>query len=157
MQHFALETSKMGREAVLLLLLPPEALATMSYRARWVDTFNSHLLEVGRCFTDGKILRSARFWYEPRTFRGGAFGTKPEEFVGWATSIFQKTKKLLRRRPVPSDGGRVRTEWFSAEAWEAVAKDIWRLCSLSPNMAFNRTRAHVPSFSRASGAARRLT
>ena len=65
-------------------------------------------------------MRSARYWYEPRTFLDGAFGSKSAEFIGWAACIFKGTKKLLSRRPI-ADGSGVRTEWFGPEAWEAVS------------------------------------
>jgi hypothetical protein len=119
--HFALDLSRMGAESVFLLLLPPEPLAMLKYRDRWIETFNSSVVEVGRCYTDGRILRSARFWYEPRTFQNGSFGTKAGAFVEWAASIFKGTKKLLMRRPVVSDRSSLRKEWFGPEAWEAVS------------------------------------
>jgi hypothetical protein len=119
--HFALDISRMGKESVLLLLLPPESLTTLKYRERWIDTFNSNVVEVGRCYTDGRILRDGRFWYEHRTFENGSFGVKTSAFVDWAASIFKGTKRLLTRRPVIAERSPVRKEWFGPEAWEAVS------------------------------------
>jgi hypothetical protein len=119
-ERFAIDRDRMGQETIFLLLLPPPAMRCEVRNGPWIDTAKSHVLEVGRCFTDGTLVRSARFWYETSFFSGNEPHTKPPEFVAWAEAIFRKTKKLLRRHEV-SHRGHSYTEWFGSEAWSEVS------------------------------------
>jgi hypothetical protein len=117
---FALENNRMGHETVYLLLLPPPAMQLEVRNGPWIDTSKSHVIEVGRCFTDGKLVRPARFWYETRFFKGNVLHTKPPEFVTWAEQIFRKTKSLLQRQEV-NYRGHAYVEWFGSQAWSEVS------------------------------------
>jgi hypothetical protein len=124
-QDFALERDRMGKEKLHLLLLPPAELRSEVRNGAWLDRSKSHVVEVGRCFTDGTILRSARFWYETRYFRENQLHTKPRDFVTWAERIFRRTKVLLERHEIKYSGG-TSIEWFGREAWAEVLRGaIW--------------------------------
>lgn len=116
---FALERQRMGKETLLLLLLPPATMSHVVYAGSWLDTANSHVIEVGRCYTDGSMLRAGRFWYEPKTFVDGVSGEKPHDFVSWAQTVFRLTKALLQRQTV-IHSGRSYVEWFGKHAWSEV-------------------------------------
>jgi hypothetical protein len=118
--RFALSSEQMGKQSVFLYLLPPKELQREVRNGPWIDSTKSHLIEVGRCFTDGRIIRSARFWYEVRYFEGEEQRVKPAEFVSWAEGIFRSTKKTLARHPI-NRRGRVYTEWFGPQAWNEVS------------------------------------
>jgi hypothetical protein len=119
-ESFALEGNRMGHETVFLLLLPPPPMQREVRNGPWIDTSKSHVVEVGRCFTDGKLVRSARFWYETRFFEGAKLRMKPPEFVAWAERIFRKTKGLLQRHEV-NYRGHAYAEWFGPQAWSEVS------------------------------------
>ena len=119
-RSFALERGRMGEEELNLLFLPPVAAQKEVRNGRWIDTSKSHVIEVGRCYTDGRILRSARFWYETRYFKANDVYTKPNEFVAWAESVFRRTKSVLRRREIVY-GGHEYVEWFGSQAWLEVS------------------------------------
>lgn len=119
-ESFALESSRMGHETLSLLLLPPSAMQREVRNGPWIDKSKSHVVEVARCFTDKKIVRSARFWYETRFFEGNELHTKPPEFVAWAELVFRRTKSLLQRHEVNHRGHQY-FEWFGSEAWSEVA------------------------------------
>jgi hypothetical protein len=118
--RFALDLERMGQETLFLLLLPPEPISKVALMGPWIDHAESHVIEVGRCYTDGSILRSARFWYEARMIRDCAFTDKPREFVSWAEAVFRKTKVLLERQTVTYYQTPV-TEWFGEQAWAEVS------------------------------------
>ncbi|MFT3820274.1 MAG: hypothetical protein QM750_22110 [Rubrivivax sp.] len=117
---FPLANDQMGKQTVFLYLLPPKELQREVRNGPWIDHSKSHLIEVGRCFTDGRIIRSARFWYETRYFEGNELRVKPAEFVSWAEGVFRSTKKTLQRHPI-NRGGHVYTEWFGLQAWNEVS------------------------------------
>ncbi|BDT71480.1 hypothetical protein os4_10020 [Comamonadaceae bacterium OS-4] len=119
-EQFALEFEKMGKQTIFLYLLPPPKMQLEVRNGPWIDTSKSHLIEVGRCFNDGKILRSARFWYESRFFVGSELCSKPPEFLAWAESIYRKTKKQLQRHEI-NFSGHMYSEWFGPKAWSAVS------------------------------------
>jgi len=118
---FALERNRMGHEPIQLLLLPPLEMQREVLNGEWIDTSKSHVIEVNRCYTDGKLIRLARFWYETKYFVGTEPYTKPNEFVEWAECIFRKTKQLLRRHEF-NYGGYTDTEWFGSQAWTEVSR-----------------------------------
>jgi hypothetical protein len=118
-ENFALERERMGKESLQLLLLPPESISHTVFSGSWIDTSNSHLIEVNRCYSDGATLRDGRFWYEQRTFYEKEFGEKPIEFTSWAQMIFKKTKALLQRHSTER-GLHTYTEWFGKKAWQDI-------------------------------------
>jgi hypothetical protein len=78
------------------------------------------LILVGRCYTDGRVLRIARFWYVPCVFRVDRWQTKPEDFVSWCQAVFRKTKALLQRQPNSYYRTPIK-EWFGKQAWAEVS------------------------------------
>ena len=119
-ERFALEDARMGSETIFLYLLPPREMELEIRNGPWIDSSKSHLIEVGRCFTEGQLIRSARFWYETRFLEESQLRTKPPEFVEWAEGVFRSSKKLLQRQTV-SYRGHPYTEWFGRAAWAEVS------------------------------------
>lgn len=102
--RFALGLEQMGNESLELLLLPPSPMERIILDSGRLDTFSSNVIEVGRCYVDGKIIRHARFWYEARTFLQNQFGSKPPEFVKWASQVFSATKQLMTYEAILQKG-----------------------------------------------------
>ena len=118
--NFALGRDAMGHEELHLLLLPPVAAQCEVRNGPWIDTEKSHVIEVGRCYTDGRILRRARFWYETRYYKQNNLYTKPHDFVAWAETVFRRTKGVLQRHETAYNG-RKYVEWFGPQAWVEVS------------------------------------
>jgi hypothetical protein len=107
---FPLALDHMGIETLGLLLSPPAHLENIVFSGVWLDTYRSHVIEVGRSYIkDGKI-KTARFWYEPTPLVDGHFVEKPAEFLNWASQVFHCTKKLLTRHTY-SRGAKEYKEW----------------------------------------------
>lgn len=63
-----------------------------------VDTLFSPVIEFGRNFFDGKILKSERVYYQDGYHApGGEFVMKNEAFRKWARSVLARMKKGMRR------------------------------------------------------------
>jgi hypothetical protein len=91
----------------------------MVFAGPWLDDSRSHVIQVGRSYIKDGRIRSARFWYEPSPFDDGQSCAKPPEFIGWASTVFRRTKKLLVRRTT-SLGRHEYTEWYGKAAARAV-------------------------------------
>ena len=118
-EKFDLPLDAMGKETLFLLLAPPSEMSRIEYQGNYIDTSNSHLIELGRCYISNGYISPARFWYEPRTFERGQFFEKPANFVSWADRVFREAKKVLLRREYLF-GTRPWKEWFGPAAWDSV-------------------------------------
>ncbi len=56
-ESFALGRERMGMETLFLHLFPPSDLRHDVMDGPWFDNTRPHIIEVDRCFTDGRILR----------------------------------------------------------------------------------------------------
>jgi len=119
--RFELAADRMGKDTLFLLLLPPVELQLEVFDGPFLDTVKSHLIEVGRCYTDGEFIRRGRFWYETRFYVDDQLYEKPREFVAWAEGIFRNTKKLLARHEFGL-GGRRYADWIGQHALDAVRR-----------------------------------
>jgi len=63
-----------------------------------VDTLRSPVIELDRCFFDGKIIRRGRLFYDAGYYDdSGKWTGKSTKFVEWATEIFKLIKKSAKR------------------------------------------------------------
>lgn len=124
-ERFALDYPSMDKRRLHLYLAPPKDLDHVVFLSPGIiDVSNSNLIEVGRCYTDGHVIRRSRFWYDPKAFLEGEFTDKPKEFIKWAQTVFAQTKKLLRYEVVLEKGEHSKytyKDWFGEIAWEAVS------------------------------------
>jgi hypothetical protein len=99
-----LEIPQMGKTCLNVYLVDPGQVSAVRYRhiattQRWsVDTLLSPVLECGRCYFDGKILRQGRFYYQTGYYLDdGTWQQKPDSFLAWASRLMAATKKALKR------------------------------------------------------------
>lgn len=116
---FSLPLDRMGKESLSLILVPPAAMSNIQWSAPWVDEELSHLIEINRSYINEGIIRSARFWYAPRTYVDRVCVDKPTEYLKWAEAVCRKTKKLLSRHPI--DEAPRYVKWFGKVAWQEVS------------------------------------
>jgi hypothetical protein len=94
-----LDYPDMGKVTLFLIMTPPPPLDTLRWTTqsgmRFLDTAESYVVEVGRCFTDGKILRDNRFWYAPISMDRSGWVPKDKAFTDWADSLYRRVKKVL--------------------------------------------------------------
>lgn len=60
-----------------------------------VDSFRSPVVEVDRCYYNGKILRRGRLYYMAGFYDQERWVEKPAEFEAWAKRLFAATRKTL--------------------------------------------------------------
>lgn len=98
------EVAEMGKTWLSVYLVRPEDLGavklievrTQHYWA--IDELRSPVIELNRCFFDGKILRSGRVYYTDGYYgEDGAWVAKPWEFIKWAKDVFSAVKKSLKK------------------------------------------------------------
>jgi len=123
-ERLRLDYDAMGSESLFLLAVPSvspsELVWVESGGVRYVDTQQSCVVEVGRCYTDGKILRSSRFWYSQVLLDRSGWQQKSEIFVKWAEKLYRMTKKLLvRDKEIKC--------WFGPTAFEAYQQKRYSL------------------------------
>lgn len=61
-----------------------------------VHADRSHVIEYWRTFSDGKIIRRGRFWYEHTCLEQGKFVRKDEAFCRWADRIMARGRRALK-------------------------------------------------------------
>lgn len=92
-----------GRPWLFLFLVRPEDLPAVKTRevpaqGHWtIDDLRSPVVELNRCFFDGKILRRGRVYYLDGFYVGQEWQDKPDSFRKWAKAVLATTKKGLKK------------------------------------------------------------
>jgi hypothetical protein len=99
-----LEVARYGEEWLKVFLAHPESLGALVFKhvpkqGYWlVDDDRSPVIELSRCFYDGKILRRGRVYYTKGFYdEAGQWVDKPADFLAWAKKVFSVTRKGLQR------------------------------------------------------------
>ncbi|MCY1082159.1 hypothetical protein [Archangium lansingense] len=100
-----LEVSEFGKTRLRVMLAQPEDLKSVILRhvpqqGYWaVESDRSPVIELDRCYYDGKILRAGRLYYQRQFAEDGVWVEKPEVFQAWARKVFSVTRKTLQKLP----------------------------------------------------------
>ena len=100
-----LEVAKFGKTRLRVFLVQPEALESVRMRyvqqqGYWsVETDLSPVIEVDRCYYDGKIIRNGRLYYQRQFVEDGAWVEKPAAFQAWAKKVFSIARRTLQKLP----------------------------------------------------------
>ena len=105
-QQVLARVEHMGKTPLTLYLARPADVGAVAFRevaeqGYWtVDDLRSPVVELTRCYFDGKMLRSGRLFYETGYYGGdGAWVDKPKAFLAWAEALLGAARKALRREP----------------------------------------------------------
>jgi hypothetical protein len=100
-----LDVAEFGKTRLRVLLVQPEALRSVTLRyipqqGYWsVESERSPVIELDRCYYDGKILRRGRLYYQRRFVEDGAWVEKPAAFLTWARKVFSVARRTLQKIP----------------------------------------------------------
>ena len=91
-------------------------------RGEWaVDVLESPVIEYTRSFFDGRVLRRGRLYYvDQHHGEDGTLVEKSAVFQEWASSVLEKTRKLLKRHGTDYIGPHAK-EWLKSSGGELVA------------------------------------
>jgi hypothetical protein len=99
-----LEVARYGEEWLTVFLAHPDSLGALVFdhvpkQGYWlVDDERSPVIELSRCFYDGKVLKRGRLYYIKGFYdEAGRWVDKPADFLAWAKKVFSVTRKGLRR------------------------------------------------------------
>jgi hypothetical protein len=91
-----------GKQWLYFYLIRSEDLASVKLRevatqGYWVvEDLTSPVVELNRCYYDGKILRRGRLYYTDGYFEQSGWIEKSPEFIGWAKRIFAAARKSFK-------------------------------------------------------------
>ncbi|MFY0525049.1 hypothetical protein ACN28I_18530 [Archangium gephyra] len=99
-----LAVAEFSKTWLTIFLAPPESLQALRFehvvkQGYWtVDLLRSPIIELSRCFYDGKLLRVGRLFYD-RGFHDetGNWVEKPASFQTWAKKILSVARKGIQR------------------------------------------------------------
>jgi hypothetical protein len=100
-----LEVAEFGKTRLRVILAPPDALQSVvleyiPQQGYWlVDSTRSPVIELDRCYYDGKLLRKGRLYYERQFVDKGAWVEKSAAFQAWAKKVFSVARMGLLRAP----------------------------------------------------------
>jgi hypothetical protein len=110
----------MGIDQLGLWIYLPPAPQEPEYNEFRLVNDNLRLIEADRCFIKDGRIRSGRFWYATRFVEGGEWQSQPPEFIGWAETVFRKTKTLLKYHDCRIHGHKSKAR-FGETAWKHYA------------------------------------
>jgi hypothetical protein len=97
---------EMGVTPLRIILARPRDLPAVTFnaipaRGEWsVDSLRSPVIELDRCFYDGKIMRRGRLYYvDGYSDAQHAWTEKPPAFLAWAKAIFAAARRFLKKHP----------------------------------------------------------
>lgn len=97
-----------GVESLFLCLLRPDDLGQVRIRpirgrddgAGSIDGMRSPVIECGRCYFDGTLIRQGRLYFETTILSDQhTIEKKPDPFIEWADRVLRRVRKHLTKDP----------------------------------------------------------
>ena len=77
--------------------LPHVVLKDVPAQGYWVvDDFISPVVEVSRCYYDGKVIKQGRLYYKDGFYDDSEWVNKSADFIAWAKRLFVAARKTLK-------------------------------------------------------------
>lgn len=98
----SLSVADPGEGGLWAYLVRPEdvravVLKEVRSKSYWtIDVLRSPVVELRRCYFDGRVLRQGRFFFETGYYRDDSWKDKPKQFVDWADTVFRIAKHFFK-------------------------------------------------------------